>query len=158
MSWVYTHNNPYYPRDNHPCIWAWDLDSGKLVWKKDFSQYGSGGNDSGLCLMDGKLYYSTFFGYAASKLRRRGLASPCNGITAQLNPKTGEPIWITRDYSVTAGCTISAKDGRLYVGGYNKPNESTDDRFVFCLDAKNPASCNRQSSPLLLSSCHARHP
>ncbi|MFK5921590.1 MAG: PQQ-binding-like beta-propeller repeat protein [Verrucomicrobiota bacterium] len=139
MSWIYTHNNPYYPRDNHPLVWAWDLDSGKLVWKKNFSNYGSGGNDSGLCLMDGKLYYSTFFGYAASKLRRRGLDSPCNGITAQLDPKTGETIWLTRDYSVTAGCTISAKDGRLYVGGYNKPDESTDDRFVFCLDAKDGA-------------------
>ena len=136
MSWVYTHNNPYYPRDNKPLIWAWNLDTGKLVWEKDFSDYGSGGNDSGLCLMDGKLYYSTFFGYAASKLRRRGLSSPCNGITAEINTATGETIWVTRDYSVTAGCTISAKDGRLYVGGYNKPDETTDDRFVFCLDAK----------------------
>ncbi len=136
MSWVYTHNNPYYPRDNKPLIWAWNLDTGKLAWQKDFSDYGSGGNDSGLCLMNGKLYYSTFFGYAASKLRRRGLSSPCNGITAELNPENGEAIWVTKKYSVTAGCTISARDGRLYVGGYNKPDESTDDRFVFCLDAK----------------------
>jgi outer membrane protein assembly factor BamB len=136
MSWIYTHNNPYYPRDNKPLIWAWDINTGKLVWQKDFSEYGSGGNDSGVCLMDGKLYYSTFFGYSASKLRRRGLSSPSNGITAALEPETGDVIWVTKDYSVTAGCTISAKDGRLYVGGYNQPDESTEDRFVFCLEAK----------------------
>ena len=45
MSFIYSHNNPYYPKDNHPLIWAWDLETGKLVWKKDFSEYGSGGPD-----------------------------------------------------------------------------------------------------------------
>jgi outer membrane protein assembly factor BamB len=73
MSFIYTHNNPYYPRDNRPLIWAWDLDTGQVVWQKDFSEFGRGGNDCGLCLMDGRLYYSTFFGYSADQRRRRGL-------------------------------------------------------------------------------------
>ncbi|MCO6453838.1 MAG: PQQ-binding-like beta-propeller repeat protein [Pirellulaceae bacterium] len=136
MSWIYTHNNPYYPRDNKPLIWAWDLTTGKLVWQQDFSQYGSGGNDCGVCLLDGKLYYSTFFGYSSSKRKRRGLPDGPNGITAQLDPATGRVEWLTTDYSVTAGCTISGRDGRLYLGGYNQPDEATNDRYVFCLNAR----------------------
>ena len=135
MSWIYTHNNPYYPKDNKPLIWAWDLRTGKLVWQKDFSQHGSGGNDCGLCLMDGKLYYSTFFGYSPSQRRRRGLPE-ANGLTAALDPATGDVLWLTTQYYVTAGCTISGRDGRLYLGGYNQPDEGTKDRYVFCLDAR----------------------
>ena len=29
MSWIYTHDNPYYPQDNHPLVRAWDLASGR---------------------------------------------------------------------------------------------------------------------------------
>ena len=133
MSWIYTHDNPYYPRDNKPLIRAWDLATGKEVWTRDFSEFGSGGNDCGLCWMDGKLYYSTFFGYAAAK--RRGQPSP-NGLTAALDPATGEVLWSTTDHFVTAGCTLSGKDGRLYLGGYNRPDESTKDRYIWCLDAR----------------------
>ena len=136
MSWIYTHNNPYYPKNNRPLIWAWDLETGRQVWMRDFSMLGTGGNDCGVCLMDGRLYYSTFFGYSASQRRRRGLKSGANGVTAALDPMTGETLWRTTDYSVTAGCTISAAAGRLYLGGYNQPDESTNDRFIFCLDAK----------------------
>jgi len=72
MSWIYSHNNPYYPKDQEPIVRAWDADTGKEVWTIDFSEFGSGGNDSGLCLMDGTLYYSCFFGYAArTRLRYR---------------------------------------------------------------------------------------
>ena len=46
-------------------------------------------------------------------------------------------LWTTTKHFVTAGCTISGKDGRLYVGGYNQPDEGTKNRHVFCLDAKN---------------------
>jgi outer membrane protein assembly factor BamB len=48
---------------------------------------------------------------------------------------------------VTAGSTISGKDGRLYLGGYNKPNEETDDRYVWCLDARD-GSLIWQSEPV----------
>jgi outer membrane protein assembly factor BamB len=136
MSFVYTHDNPYYPRDNKPLIWAWDLDTGELVWEKDFSEYGTGGNDCGLSLMDGKLYYSTFFGYSPSQRRKRGQKAGPNGLTASLNPATGEVEWLTTKYFVTAGCTISADKGRLYLGGYNQPHEKTSDRYIYCLDAK----------------------
>lgn len=136
MSFIYTHDNPFYPRDNKPLIWAWDLETGALVWQKDFSEYGSGGNDCGLCLMDGKLYYSTFFGYSSSQRRRRGLPAGPNGLTASLDPATGEVKWRTTQYFVTAGCTISAEGGRLYLGGYNQPDESTSDRYIYCLDAE----------------------
>jgi len=136
MSFIYSHNNPYYPKDNHPLIWAWDLKTGKLVWKKDFSEYGSGGNDCGLALMDGNLYYSTFFGYQADKRRRRGITEGINGLTAKLDPTTGKVQWLSTKHHVTAGCTVTAKDGRLYLGGYNPVNETTKDRHIWCLDAK----------------------
>lgn len=147
MSWIYTHDNPYYPKNNKPLIWTWDLDSGKIVWQKDFSQYGSGGNDCGLCLMDGRLYYSTFFGYSADQRRRRGQPDSVNGLTAALDPRNGNALWTTTAHSVTAGCTISGRDGRLYLGGYNQPDESTRDRYVVCLDAKD-GSLVWRSDPL----------
>ncbi len=147
MSWIYTHNNPYYPKDNKPLIWAWDIETGKEVWKKNFSKYGRGGNDCGLCLVDGKLYYSTFFGYSVNQRKRRGLPPGPNGITAELEPSTGRVNWLTDKHSVTAGCTISGHKGRLYVGGYNRPDESTDNRYVFCLSAKD-GSLIWQSDPV----------
>ncbi|MGM0487390.1 MAG: PQQ-binding-like beta-propeller repeat protein [Planctomycetota bacterium] len=135
MSFQYTHDNPYYPKDNRPYIWAWDLETGKLVWKKDFSEYGSGGNDCGIAVMDGKLYYSTFFGYEAERRRRRGVPRGINGLTARLDPRRGTVEWLTTDHYVTAGCTLSAKDGRLYLGGYNPARGGTTDRHILCLNA-----------------------
>ena len=139
MSFIYSHNNPFYPKDNRPLIWAWNIETGKLVWKKDFSKYGSGGNDCGLALMDGTLYYSTFFGYQASKRRRRGLPAGINGMTASLAPETGDVNWLSTKHHVTAGCTVTAKDGRLYLGGYNPAREGVKDRHIWCLDAKDGA-------------------
>jgi outer membrane protein assembly factor BamB len=136
MSWIYSNDNPYYPKDHRPRLWAWDLETGKVVWEQDFSQYGRGGNDCGICLLDGKLYYSTFFGYAASQRRRRGLPVENNGLTACLEPETGRIVWLTNKYYVTSKCTLSARDGRIYIGGYNPADESTQDRFVWCLDAR----------------------
>ncbi len=136
MSWIYSNDNPYYPKDNRPLLWAWDINTGKLLWQKDFSEFGRGGNDCGLCLLDGKLFYSTFFGYSASQRARRGLPPENNGLTACLEPNTGNVVWHTNKYYVTAKCTLSARDGRLYIGGNNQAVESTKDRFVWCLDAK----------------------
>ena len=86
--------------------------------------------------MDGRLFYSTFFGYAASQKARRGLPAENNGLTACLDPKTGEVLWKTTKYHVTSKCTVTAKNGRVYLGGYNRATEGTKDRFVWCLDAK----------------------
>lgn len=137
MSWIYSNDNPYYPKDHHPRVWAWDLQTGKLLWEKDFSEQGRGGNDCGICVLDGKLYYSVFFGYDADQRARRGLPVKNNGLTACMDPKTGEIIWQTNDYFVTAKCTLSARDGRIYIGGNNRAKLGTDDRFVWCLDATN---------------------
>jgi len=132
MSWIYGHDNPYYPKDNLPYIRAWDMETGKEVWTIDFSQFGSGGNDSGLALMDNKLYYSTFFGYAP---KRKDGQAKSRGLTAAIEPMTGQVIWLTTKHYVTAGCTISADSGRLYLGGYNPPTEKTQNRYALCLDA-----------------------
>ncbi len=136
MSWIYSNDNPYYPKDHHPRVWAWDLETGKVVWEKDFSEHGRGGNDCGICMHQGKFYYSTFFGYSASKKRRRGLPAKNNGLTACLDPSTGKVQWLTTDYFVTSKCTLSSRDGRIYLGGNNRANEAGQDRFVWCLDAK----------------------
>lgn len=147
MAFIYSNDNPYYPKDNRPCLWAWNLDTGKIAWEKDFSDYGRGGNDCGLCLLDGKLFYSTFFGYSASQRARRGLPPENNGLTSCLDPATGEIHWLTSKYYVTAKCTLSAKDGRLYIGGNNQASEATKDRYVWCLDAKD-GSLVWQSDPI----------
>lgn len=147
MSWIYSNDNPYYPKDNRPRLWAWDLDTGKLLWDKDFSKYGRGGNDCGICLLDGKLFYSTFFGYAASARKRRGLPEKNNGLTACLDPNTGDVKWLTTDYYVTSKCTLSARDGRIFIGGFNRAREGTNDRFVWCLDADD-GSLVWQSEPV----------
>ena len=136
MSFIYSNDNPYYPKDHRPRLWAWDLDTGKVLWEKDFSDYGRGGNDCGICMLDGKLYYSTFFGYASSQRKRRGLPEENNGLTACLDPATGDVVWLTTKYYLTSKCTLSSRDGRIYIGGYNRAKEGTDERFVWCLDAK----------------------
>lgn len=134
MSWIYSNDNPFYPNDHRPRIWAWDLETGDLLWEKDFSSHGNGGNDCGICLHDGNLFYSVFFGYDASRRRRRGLPARNNGLTVSLQPETGDINWQTTDYYVTSKCTLSARDGRLYIGGFNRAKEGTDDRFVWCLN------------------------
>jgi hypothetical protein len=144
MSWIYGHDNPYYPRDQKPFVRAWDINTGQEVWTIDFSQFGSGGNDAGVCLMDDTLYYSCFFGYAG---RTKDGQPKSRGLTAAIEPETGRVIWLTTKYYVTAGTTISAENGRLYLGGYNPPNDKTENRYVWCLDA-NDGSLIWQSEPV----------
>jgi len=151
-NWLFEHQSTFgFPKDHKPLVRAWDRNTGKEVWTKDFSQYGSGGDDAGLCLMDGRLYYSCYFG-----------SNEPQGVTAAMDPATGKVFWATTQYAVHAGCTISAKDGRLYLGGYNPVEvagtagpprragaagaEKTN--RVWCLDAKD-GSLIWKSDPVL---------
>ena len=143
VNWLFGHQNvPGFPKSHRPLLRAYDLDSGKEVWTTDFSQFGSGGDESGVCLMDGKLYYSCYFGREA----KLGDGPGPHGITACVDPDSGKILWQTTKYSIHGGCTISGKDGRLYLGGYN-PLEGTDGRHVWCLDAKD-GTLIWQSEPL----------
>ncbi len=123
-TWLFEHQSTFeFPRDQKPLVRAWDIGSGQVVWTRDFSQHGSGGDDAGMCLMDGVLYYSCYFGKKDPP-----------GVTAAIDPETGQVLWITTKHAVHAGCTVSGKDGRLYLGGYN-PVEGDVNR-VWCLDAR----------------------
>lgn len=132
IEWLFEHQDiPIFPRSHKPLLRAYDMDTGKEVWTRDFSEFGSGGDDAGVCLMDGMLYYSCYFGYSAKN--RRGLPS-AKGLTAAIKPETGQVIWLTTRYFVHGGCTISGQDGRLYLGGYNKLQGGNS--LVWCIDAK----------------------
>ncbi len=121
-----------YPADCKPLVRAYDLGTGRVAWERDFSEHGSGGDEGGLCVLDGTLYYSCFFGRSPEKAR--GSPGP-SGVTAAMDPQTGRVRWLNRDYSVTGHCTISGKDGRLFLGGFN-PQAGSQVRLVVCLDAK----------------------
>jgi outer membrane protein assembly factor BamB len=145
VRWLFGHQNvPGFPASHHPLLRAYDLATGKEAWTRDFSAYGCGGDEAGACLMDGRLYYSAFFGHSARL--RSGLPGP-QGITAALEPETGKLLWLTTGYSVRGGSTISARDGRLYLGGYNAA-PGTRNRYVWCLDARD-GSLVWRSEPLL---------
>ena len=131
-TWLFEHQSTFgFSKDQKPLVRAWDINTGKEVWTADFSEYGYGGDDAGMCLMDGKLYYSCYFGGSA-KTEKSGEGS--SGITAAIEPASGKVIWLTGKYAVHAGCTVSGKDGRLYMGGYN-PVDGDKNR-VWCLSAK----------------------
>ena len=133
--WLFEHQSTFgFPKDQKPLVRAYDVDTGEEVWSRDFSEYGAGGDDAGMCLMDDTLYYSCYFGGKGPL-----------GVTAAIEPETGRLLWSTTDYSVHAGCTVSGRDGRLYLGGYN-PVEGKTNR-VWCLDAKD-GSLIWKSEPL----------
>ncbi len=133
--WLFEHQSTFgFSKDQRPLLRAYDMDTGKEVWTKDFSEHGAGGDDAGMCLMDDTLYYSCYFGGKGPL-----------GLTAAIEPETGRVLWSTTDYSAHAGCTVSGSDGRLYLGGYN-PVEGKTNR-VWCLDAKD-GSLIWKSDPL----------
>ena len=135
-TWLFEHQSTFgFPSDHKPLLRAWNKDTGQEVWTRDFSEYGSGGDDAGMCLMDDVLYYSCYFGNKKTP-----------GVTAALRPDTGELIWVNTQHAVHAGCTVSGKDGRLYLGGYN-PVEERINR-VWCLDARD-GSLVWESEPVL---------
>jgi len=133
MQWLFGHGERSFPPNQRPLVRAYRLATGRVAWTVDLSKYGSGGDDGGLCLMDGTLYYSCYFGGSA---RRAATGSP--GVTAAIEPRTGRLLWATDKYAVCGGCTISGKDGRLYLGGY-APMPGRRDRRVRCLDARDGA-------------------
>jgi outer membrane protein assembly factor BamB len=144
IGWLFEHqNSPRFPKHHKPLLRAYDVRNGETVWERDFSEYGAGGDEAGVCLMDGVLYYTCFFGYSAI---RRGEPGP-KGLTAAMDPSTGKTRWLTTEHWMNGGCTISAKDGCLYLGGYN-PVGGTKNRYVWCLDARD-GSLVWQSDPLL---------
>jgi len=123
-TWLFEHQSTFgFPKDHKPLVRAWDLESGREVWTRDFSEFGPGGDDAGMCLVNGTLYYSCYFGGKGPL-----------GVTAAIEPTTGRVLWKTTDYALHAGCTISGEGGRLYLGGYN-PVEGKVNR-VWCLDAR----------------------
>lgn len=135
-NWLFEHQSTFgFAADQKPIVRAWNIKTGKEVWTKDFSEYGAGGDDAGMCLMDGVLYYSCYFGNKKP-----------SGITAAIEPSTGDVRWLTDKYALHAGCTISSEDGRLYLGGYN-PVEGKTNR-VWCLDARD-GSLIWKSDPVL---------
>ena len=143
IDWLFGHqDNPSFPRSHKPLLRAYDMDTGKEVWTMDFSEFGSGGDDAGVCLMDGMLYYSCYFGYSAKS--KRDLPS-AKGLTAAIKPETGQVVWLTTRYFIHGGCTISGQDGRLYLGGYNKLQGGNS--LVWCIDAED-GSLIWQSDPV----------
>jgi len=132
INWLFGHqDNRVFPRHHKPLLRAYDIETGKEVWTNDFSEFGSGGDDAGVCLMDGTLYYSCYFGHSAKS--RRGLPS-AKGLTVAIEPQTGQVVWLTTKYFIHGGCTISGENGRLYLGGYNKLEDGNS--FVWCIDAR----------------------
>ncbi len=121
--WLFEHQSTFgFSDDQRPLVRAWDVDTGKEVWTREFTEYGHGGDDAGMCLADGTLYYSCYFGN-----------KPISGVTAAMDPDTGKIKWVTTDHSVHAGCAPSIANGRLYLGGYNAVEGEIN--RVFCLDA-----------------------
>jgi outer membrane protein assembly factor BamB len=133
IEWLFEHQNiSRFPRSHRPLLQAYDLETGKEVWTKDFSEFGSGGDDTGLCLLNDTLYYSCYFGYSATN--KRDLPS-AKGLTAAIIPETGQVIWLTTQYFVHGGCTICGENDRLYLGGYNKLEGGNS--LVWCINANN---------------------
>ncbi|MEX0587046.1 MAG: PQQ-binding-like beta-propeller repeat protein, partial [Pirellulales bacterium] len=79
-AWLFEHQNTFgFPAGHRPLVKCWDLATGNEIWTLDFSEHGSGGDDAGLCLLDGMLYYSTYFGNKNPP-----------GVTAAIEPATGK--------------------------------------------------------------------
>jgi outer membrane protein assembly factor BamB len=133
--WLFEHQSTFgFPEDHKPLLRAWDAATGREVWTRDFSEYGAGGDDAGICLLDGTLYYSCYFGSREPP-----------GITTALEPATGRVLWTNERHAVHSGCAVSGKDGRLYLGGY-APVDGKLNR-IWCLDAEK-GSLLWQSEPV----------
>lgn len=130
LKWLFAEQTiPGFPKDHKPLLRAWDVNTGEEVWTKDFSNFGTGGDEASVCMLGDTLYYySCYFGHSARI--RKGLAGP-KGLTAAIDPVTGQIVWLTTRYFVHGGTSISGKDGRLYLGGYNAVEGGTDTKLSF---------------------------
>jgi len=141
-TWLFEHQSTFgFPDDQRPLVKAWDRTTGTEVWTHDFSQYGSGGDDAGMCLANDTLYYSCYFGNKKNK-----------GVTAALSPATGEIKWLTTDYAVHAGCAPSVDGNHLYLGGYNAVEKDASGKIainrIWCLNTQD-GSLIWKSDPVL---------
>ena len=152
-TWLFEHQSTFgFPDDQRPLVRAFNRNTGQTVWTKDFSEFGAGGDDAGMCLMDGRLYYSCYFGDKKPKSGKPDTpnqdansspdhtpasATPPKGVTAAIEPATGKVIWTNTQHTLHAGCTVSGDDGRIYLGGYNPVQGKTN--RVWCLDADDGA-------------------
>jgi outer membrane protein assembly factor BamB len=141
-TWLFPHNQRSFPATQRPIVRAYDLETGKTVWERDFYEVGSGGDEAGLCLVGDRLAYSCFFGRSPE----RDGKPAAQGITTLLDPATGKEFWRTTEYSVRGGSTVSARDARLYLTG-SSPS-GPDGCYVWCLDAKD-GSLLWKSDPLI---------
>ena len=136
--------HPGLPGQPPPLLRAYDLETGKEVWTRDFSAYGSGGDDAGICLMDGRLYYSCFFGHSAQL--RSGQPGP-QGITAAIEPETGK-IDLAYDEVLGPRRRDDLGQGRPALPGRIQSAARQPACHVWCLDAKD-GSLVWQSEPLV---------
>ena len=98
-NWLFEHQSTFgFPKDQKPLVRAWDLATGKEVWTRDFSADGAGGDDAGMCLMDGTLYYSCYFGGEGP-----------TGVTAAIEPETGKVLWKTTSTRSTPAAPSPAR-------------------------------------------------
>ena len=97
-----------------PRVQGFDAATGKLRWEVTLT--GSGWEPRG-CLLDGVFYFT------GGDRRRTG-----EGETVAIEPKTGRMIWRNREAHCGYRGTPSARDGRLYLIGWDRP--------VVCLSAR----------------------
>jgi outer membrane protein assembly factor BamB len=87
-------------------IQGWDAATGKSLWevKLEVAQYEAHG-----CAIDGRLVYSG------------GSRKDREGETLAIEPKTGTVLWRTTDVHCGYRGTPSARDGRVYLTGWDLP-------------------------------------
>ena len=91
MSWIYSNDNPYYPKNHKPRLWAGIAGLASWSGRKIFQNKGVVETIvESVCWME--TYYSVFFGYDEAARLRRGLPPENNGLTMCLDPKNGNEV------------------------------------------------------------------
>ena len=136
MSWIYSNDNPYYPKDNRPRLWAWDL------------EYRQGAVGEGFLQVRPRRerLRDLLAGWEAVLLDVLRLCSQptpaarsaCREQRPHRVPRSENRRGHLADDRVLCHrqMHLERRGGRIYIGGNNRPNEDTNDRYVWCLDAK----------------------